>query len=167
MDEQTAGSEPLFRPITAERKPGFSLKDLVAEFPDHHSDWTIPQAFICLVLSAAFADGQVSIEEQEEIRALAHRSRTLRTLDENELAEANRIVLQRRKDRPDWLAEACEALPKEMRLSVFAHCLDITLADSVLVPAEADYLEQLVEILGIDPNDAEIVTKVLSMKNRY
>jgi len=54
-----------------------------------------------------------------------------------------------------------------MHLSVFAHCLDITLADGALVPAEAAFLEQLVAVLGILPGDAELITKVLSMKNRY
>ncbi|MEL6754189.1 MAG: tellurite resistance TerB family protein [Pseudomonadota bacterium] len=167
MEDETREPAPLFKPLTAEQKPAFSLKTLVSEFPDHQSDWTIPEAFLCLILSAAFADGEVSAEEQEEIRAIAHRSRTLKSMDANELAEANRIVLQRRKDRPDWLGEACEALPREMHLSVFAHCLDITLADGALVPAEAAFLEQLVAVLGILPGDAELITKVLTMKNRY
>ena len=167
MEDAKPEPTPLFKPLTAQTKPKFSLQALVSEFPDHQSDWTIPEAFICLLLSAAFADGEVSAEEQEEIRAIAHRSRTLKNMDQNQLAEANRVVLQRRKDRPDWLSEACEALPREMHLSIFAHCLDITMADGALVPAEAAYLEQLVSVLGIVPGDAELITKVISMKNRY
>ncbi len=159
--------QPLFGPLTVDQKPTFSLKELIGEFPDHHSDWTLPEAFLCLILASAAADGSVSPEEQEEIRAIAHRSRTLKSLSENELAEANSVVLQRRKDRADWLKQACEVIPQEMRLSLFAHCLDIALADGALVQSEADYLEELVGVLRLSPGDAELVTKVISMKNRY
>lgn len=166
-DNPLGGGQALFAPLTVEKKSSFSMKELVSDFPDHQSDWSIPEAFICLILSAAYADGRVTSEEEEEIRAIAHRSRTLKSLDENELAEANRNVLRRRADRPDWLKEACEALPHEMRLSVFAHCLDVTLADGSLVTAEAEYLEQLVECLDVDPQDAETITRVILLKNRY
>ncbi|MEZ5946936.1 MAG: tellurite resistance TerB family protein [Hyphomonas sp.] len=167
MSDPSETSQTLFTTLTVEEKPGFTLKDLVSEFPDHQSDWTIPEAFLCLVLSAAFADGRVAPQEQEEIRALAHRSRTLKNLDENELAHANSVVLKRRSDRPDWLSEACEALPSDMRLSVFTHCLDISLADGVLVPAEAEFLEQLIVKLNIKAEDARMVSRVISLKHRY
>lgn len=167
MSDDTSKESGLFGPVTVEAKRAFSLKDLVSEFPDHPSDWTISEAYICLLLSAAMADGTVSGEESEEIRAIAHRSRTLKSLDENELAEANKVIVERRNNRPDWLAEACRALPREMRLSVFAHCLDITLADGALVSQEAEYLETIVELLEIAPEDAAMVTRVISIKNRY
>lgn len=167
MGEEQENSQPIFGPLTTDKKPGFSLQSLVSEFPDHPSDWSIPEAFLCLILSAAFADGRLVEQEQEEIRALARRSRTLKNLDQNELAQANRIVLKRREDRPDWLAEACEALPRDMHLAVFAHCLDIALADGVLVSAEAEFLEKLIGLLNINPEEAKLITKVISLKNRY
>ena len=148
-------------------RANMELLDPVPSLDLYQSDWTIPEAFLCLILSAAFSDGDVSIEEQEEIRAIAHRSRTLKSLDENELAAANRTVLQRWEDRPDWLSEACEALPREMHHSVFTHCLDITLADGALVASEVAYLDQLVSLLNIDPGEAEQIIKVISIKNRY
>ena len=167
MGDQADNSQALFAPITAEKKPGFSMQQLVTEFPDHPNDWSIPEAFLCLILSTAFADGRIAEQEQEEIRALSHRSRTLKNLDQNELAQVNRIVLQRRSDRPDWLAEACEALPKDMHLAVFAHCLDIALADGVLVSTEAEFLEKLIGYLSITEEEAKLITKVISLKNRY
>lgn len=167
MGDVPENSQALFGPLTTEKKPGFSLQELVSEFPDHPSDWTIPEAFLCLILSAAFADGRLVEQEQEEIRALARRSRTLKNLDQNELAQANRVVLKRRADRPEWLAEACEALPKDMHLAVFAHCLDITLADGVLVAAEAEFLEKLIGLLNITQEEAKLITKVISLKNRF
>jgi uncharacterized tellurite resistance protein B-like protein len=80
--------------VTVEAKRAFSLKDLVSEFPDHPSDWTISEAYICLLLSAAMADG-------------------------------------------------------------------------ALVSQEAEYLETIVELLEIVPEDAAMVTRVISIKNRY
>lgn len=167
MGDQQDNSQALFGPITSEKKPGFSMQELVTEFPDHPNDWSIPEAFLCLILSAAFADGRIAEQEQEEIRALSRRSRTLKNLDQNELAQVNRVVLKRRADRPDWLAEACEALPKDMHLAVFAHCLDIALADGVLVPAEAEFLEKLIGLLTITEEEAKLITKVISLKNRF
>lgn len=167
MSDDTQNSPAVFGGITAEKKPEFNLRELVSEFPDHQNDWSIPEAFLCLLLSAAFADGKVVEQEQEEIRALAHRSRTLKNLDQNELAQMNKVVLKRRTDRPDWLEEACEALPRDMHLAVFAHCLDISLADGVLVSAEAEFLEKLISTLQIDTEDAKLVTKVVSLKNRF
>ena len=167
MGDQQDNSQALFGPITAEKKSGFSMQELVTEFPDHPNDWSIPEAFLCLILSSAFADGRIAEQEQEEIRALSRRSLTLKNLDQNELAQVNRVVLKRRADRPDWLAEACEALPKDMHLAVFAHCLDITLADGVLVPAEAEFLEKLIGLLTITEEEAKLITKVISLKNRF
>lgn len=167
MSDDTQNSPAVFGGITAEKKPEFNLRELVSEFPDHQNDWSIPEAFLCLLLSAAFADGKVVEQEQEEIRALAHRSRTLKNLDQNELAQMNKVVLKRRTDRPDWLEEACEALPRDMHLAVFAHCLDISLADGVLVSAEAEFLEKLISTLQINTEDAKLVTKVVSLKNRF
>jgi uncharacterized tellurite resistance protein B-like protein len=167
MSEEADNSQALFAPITAPKKPGFSMQELVTEFPDHPNDWSIPEAFLCLILSSAFADGRIAEQEQDEIRALSRRSRTLKNLDQNELAQVNRIVLKRRADRPDWLEEACEALPKDMHLAVFAHCLDITLADGVLVSAEAEFLEKLIGLLNISEEEAKLITKVISLKNRF
>lgn len=167
MTELTEFSGELFTPITAPAKPAFSLKDLVAEFPNHQTDWTIPEAFLCLVLSAALADGRMAQQESEELMALAHRSRVLRNLDPNELAAINRTAIKRRADRPDWQAEACRALPHDMHLSVLLHCLDLCLADGVMVPAEAEYLEALLANLNISADDARQASRILSIKNRY
>lgn len=167
MTDLTETPGELFIPVTVEAKPAFSLKELVSEFPDHQTDWTIPEAFLCLVLSAALADGRMAQQESEELMALAHRSRVLRNLDPNELAAINRTALKRRADRPEWQAEACRALPHDMHLSVFLHCLDLCLADGVMVPAEAEYLETLLANLSITPEDARQAAHILSIKNRY
>lgn len=167
MSDLIEGVGELFAPVTIEQKQPFSLKELVCEFPNGQSDWSIPEAFFCLVLSAALADGRMAQQETEELRALSHRSRILRNLTPNELAALNRTVVKRRADRPEWLREACRALPQDMHLSVFVHCLDICLADGAMVAAEAEFLESLVAHLCINEDDARLATRILSVKNRY
>lgn len=167
MDENVEMAGALFAPITVEKKAAFSLKDLITEFPAGQTDWSIPEAYLCLVLSAALADGRVVEQEAEELKSLSHRSRILKSMDANELAALNQLVVKRRNDRPDWLGEACRTLPKDMHLPVFAHCLDLCLSDGALVQAEADFLEALIDGFSISAEDARQVTSVLSMKNRY
>ena len=158
----------IFDPLTVEEKTPFDISRLMSRFEGRHqTDWTIPQAYLCVLLSAAYADGQVASEERSEIQALAIRSRTLKSLSKNELADLNSTIEARLNDRPEALLEACEALPQEMRLPLFAHCVDIVLADGELVKAEADFLNQLVQILNVDGDDARRIVEVLLLKNQY
>jgi uncharacterized tellurite resistance protein B-like protein len=146
----------------------FDLDKLTEQFKQQrNTDWSVPEAFLCLLLSAAAADGNVSLEEQAEIHALARRSRALKTVNPNQLAAANASVSQRLKTRQNGLQEACESLPVDMRLPVFAHCVDIILADGALLPIEADFLNKIMTFLGIDAADGKRVMEVMLVKNRF
>jgi uncharacterized tellurite resistance protein B-like protein len=146
----------------------FDLNKLTEQFKQQrNTDWSVPEAFLCLLLSAAAADGNVALEEQAEIYALARRSRALKSVAPNQLAAANASVNQRLKARPNGLQEACESLPMDMRLPVFAHCVDIILADGALLPVEADFLNKVMAFLGLDPNDGKRVMEVMLVKNRF
>ena len=48
------------------------------------------------------------------------------------MAAVNTTVNERLRERKDGLREACLALPRDMRPSVYAHCVDIVLADRQL-----------------------------------
>lgn len=167
MTETSPDQGNLFKSLVVEKRRPVDLSALAANFPSHNTDWTIPQAYLCLVLSAAFSDGALAAVEQEEIFALAHRSRILKSMSQNDLAAANTVINERKVNRPNWLEEVCEALPSDMHLSVFAHCVDITLADGALLGAEAEFLEDLVAAMSITPDDAHSVMQVLSAKNRF
>jgi uncharacterized tellurite resistance protein B-like protein len=65
------------------------------------------------------------------------------------------------------LREACESLPDDMRLPLFAHCVDIVLSDGLLVPPEVDFLDRVMTFMGIDPHDGQRVMEVLLIKNRF
>ena len=150
------------------KSASFDLDKLTEQFKQQrNTDWSVPEAFLCLLLSAAAADGNVALEEQSEIYALARRSRALKTVNANQLAGANAAVNQRLKARPNGLQEACESLPVDMRLPVFAHCVDIILADGALLPIEAEFLNKIMAFLGIEAADGKRVMEVLLVKNRF
>ncbi len=150
------------------KSSSFDLDKLTEQFKQQrNTDWSVPEAFLCLLLSAAAADGNVALEEQAEIYALARRSRALKTVNANQLAGANAAVNQRLKARPNGLQEACESLPVDMRLPVFAHCVDIILADGALLPIEAEFLNKIMAFLGIEAADGKRVMEVLLVKNRF
>jgi uncharacterized tellurite resistance protein B-like protein len=129
--------------------------------------WTIPEAFLAVLFAAATCDGQLAAVEHEELLALAHRSRALKSLSTNELAEINIKIVARLRDAETALEEACKALPEEMRLPLFAHALDLVLADGELNHEEAEFLDAIVLHLGLDRESVERVSSVIALKNRF
>ena len=144
------------------------ISKLEQEFNENsESDWTIPEAFLCLLLEAAFADGTISPEERDEIAALVKRSRTMKRLSPQQMAAVNQTVNERMRERKDGLREACLALPMDMRLSVYAHCVDIVLADRQLREKEEAFLTRVSEIMQLEPEMVKAVRTVMLIKNRY
>jgi uncharacterized tellurite resistance protein B-like protein len=159
----------IFEPTPeAERSGSIDLRDLAARANFKPvSDWSIVEAYVCLLLAAASVDGKVTAEEQGEIIALARRSRVLKSVDGKQLVQANAVATERTRNRPDGLKEACESLPDDMRLSIFAHCVDIVLADGALLPVEADFLNRITAYFNLAEVDARRVMEAILIKNRY
>lgn len=157
----------VFSATAVESHSPFDIEKLSNQFRYRKSDWTIPEAFLCILLSAANVDGQIAVEEEAEIMALASRSRALKSLGPNDLARANQVVHERLKNRPDGLKEACQTLPADMCLPVFAHCVDLILADGELLKPEAEFLQTLTKMLDIEEPNARRVMEVLLLKNQY
>ena len=88
-------------------------------------------------------------------------------MNQNQLAHANAVIQKRLAERKNGLEEACTALPGDMRLPVFAHCVDIILSDGNLAPVEADYLNRITAMLDLAADDAKRVMEVLLIKNRF
>ncbi len=157
----------LFRPTTTSEEPSLPDLDALALDFKSQSDWTIPEAYLGLIIAAAFSDGDLAPEERQEIAALVTRSRTMKRLSQGELARTNQTVNERMQSRQNGLEEACLALPSDMRLSVFAHCVDIVLADGELRQSEADFLNRITGMLSLRPDDAKRVLTAIMIKNRY
>lgn len=155
----------IFEPTDTSSSPLPDLDVLAQDF--QANDWSIPEAFMGLILSAAFADHELAEEERQEIAALVKRSRTMKRLSDAELAAVNQTVNKRLQERENGIEEACQALPNDMRLSVFAHCVDIVLADGKLLPSEAKFLNEITHMMALDPDRAKDVMSVIMYKNRY
>lgn len=141
------------------------LVDARVMTPEHA--WSVPEAFLCVLLSAAVCDGEFSADERDLVRVLAHRSRGLKDLTLEQLDALQRIVANRLSAQPDLVIEAaCAALPEEIRLPAFAHALDITLADGELSQSEANLLDTLAQCLDLDAADVRRVAEVIVLKNQ-
>ncbi len=157
-----------FKAAPPEQVAANSIDSLLDQFRNHRAnDWSIQEAFMCLILSAAVCDGSFTPEEDAEVRALALRTRTLKSLDPAKLAAVNQTVKQRLGSRPEGVREACEALPADMRLAVFAHCVDVCLADGIMMKAETDFLNNISRHMQLTREDATNVLQVILTKNRF
>jgi len=157
----------VFQAFVKEDRSPFNVEQLADRFRHRNTGWSIPEAYLGILVSAAVADGGFHVEEQQEIMVLARRSRALASLSAPELAAANEKVNDRLQSRPEALKEMCDTLPADMCLPVYAHCVDIILSDGELQASEAQFLERLVPMLDIDPESARRVMEVLLLKAQY
>jgi uncharacterized tellurite resistance protein B-like protein len=140
---------------------------LEAEDEKTAAGWPIPEAFLTILFRAVTCDGELAAVEHEELLALAHRSRALKTLTTKQLSDLNIRILERLRRSDATLRDACAELPEEMRAPVFAHALDLVLADGELNEDEADFLNGLILNLRLDREDVERIAAVIELKNRY
>lgn len=140
---------------------------LLEAAPESKTEWTIPEAFLAILFAAVTCDGELATVEHEELMALAHRSRALKTASAKQLAELNTRIVERMRRTDTMVRDACAALPMEMRLSAFSHALDLVLADGDINAAEAAFLDQLSRYFDLPLGDIERVARVIVEKNRY
>jgi len=165
---QQSGSINIFQGYAVNSQSPFNLEKLSDKFRHRPSDWTIPEAYIGILMAAAMADGQYSEIEHATIINQVNRSRALRTLPSEVLQAAETNVKRRSVERPStWFKEACDTLPADMCLPVLAHCIDIILSDGELLPAEGKFLDELAPALDVPPEHAKRVMEVLLLKAQY
>jgi uncharacterized tellurite resistance protein B-like protein len=157
----------IFQDYVVQEKSPFDLEKLSEKFRRRHTGWSTAEAYLCILLTASVADGDFDPEEAESIKTLARRSRTLSALPAGELAKINAIVSQRMGQNPNALQEACGTLPADMCLPVFAHCVEIILADGQLLKSEAEFLDEIAKLLEINPEHARRMLEALLLKAQY
>jgi tellurite resistance protein len=129
-------------------------------------DWSVPEAFLAVLLAAAHADSEVTIEEQEEIKGLRRRSRILKALTNEQINKANAAAAQKLQQRGDvGLKEACECMPQLLRLPVFTLAIDIVLADGKLTQSEREFIGKIAAWLQIDKSIEWQISQVMLIKN--
>lgn len=147
------------------RKP-FDIGKFFTTVIKQEDPWTPAQAFLCIIVGAASCDGNISPEENGQILATIHRSLLFKEAKGEDLRAINNVVLDRISKRGRRaIADACTALPPDYARAAFAHAVDVVLADGGFVRAEADYLDDLMRMLGITEPDAAKIAEVLSIKN--
>ena len=166
-----AGKSPanVFQQFTAPQKSPFDLEKLTDKFKYRDTGWSIPEAFLGLLLMAGNADEEIADVELEAIKLIATRSRCIAALPPQEQVRANNAAVEKmsKLDRDQALKEACATLPADMCLPVFAHCVDIVLADGLLDEKENAFLGKLTKALDIDDESARRVMEVLVLKATY
>lgn len=145
----------------------FDIDKLAASFMARESRWSVVEAILALLLSAASAKGTTSAESEIEIHALARTSRVLKTLTPEQLAAINDRVAREMSGSYADLREACETVPPDMRLTVLAQCAGIILADGDLTAHEADFLNHITEFFGLKTEEAKRVMEVMLIKHKY
>ncbi len=157
----------VFQSYAVAKRTPFDIEKLSDKFRRHNTGWTIPEAYLCVLLAASVADGTFNAAETGAIQEIVRRSRAMAAVSARDLAMANDVVNKRLQVNPMALKEACQTLPTDMGLPVFAHAIDIILADGELLSSEADFLNQLVSLLELDPDEARRVMEVLLLKAQY
>jgi hypothetical protein len=166
--QEKARPQSIFGQYAVTSKTPFDLDKLAKSYRFKDMGWSTPEAYLGIMIAAAEADGHVEPEEEAEILTRVRRARTLRYLKPEDLVAAEGNARQYFAERPQTaLDEACQTLPAELCLPVFAHCVDIMLSDGELVDVEARWLEDLVPKLDIDQDSAKRILEVLLLKAKY
>jgi uncharacterized tellurite resistance protein B-like protein len=129
--------------------------------------WTIGEACMFLLVSASLTTRMSRDQEVDTVRSIVQKSRSLNLLASPELARIDATIWERAKQDPNALAGACQALPAEMRLPLFAQCVEIVLADGELDKSSAEFLNQIAILLQLDQRDAQRMFEMLVLKNRF
>lgn len=168
QDDKNKSDEPLFGRYAVQQHTPFDVSKLGN--PHRHQDrgWTIPEAYLGLMIAASKADGNEHAEEEKEIEAVARRSRALRSLSPEELKQARANARARLAENTDnAIEDACKTLPAELCLPAFTHCVDIVLSDGELRESEARWLEGIMPKLDIDEAHGRRIVEVLLLKANY
>lgn len=139
---------------------------LAADAPKQQAPWSAPEAFLAVLFFAVTCDGELAAVEHEALLALAHRSPTLRALSPAQLAELNVRIVERLREDTQALRKACEAIPDEVRLPLFAQSMDLLLSDGELSSEEADFLNTLIISFKLNRDDVQRIADVIVLKNQ-
>ena len=104
------------------------------------------QKFIELMLLAAAADGQISAAERDTILEVVGRNRKMSALTVEQLGHVQSLLLEQYRGgaTAEAIVEAAApAFTSEEKLVAYALCVEVVLADTRLLPNEAEFLKLL------------------------
>lgn len=126
------------------------------------------EAFAGLLVCASACDGHIADEEVQSLFTMLLRMKMYqRYTDKNWSTLMNRLLgLLKRRGVDELMDKAAEALPSELRQTVFANACDIVLADGVVEDDEKEFLDKLQVRLAIPADDALNIVHVMVVKNK-
>jgi hypothetical protein len=126
------------------------------------------EGFAGILLGASACDGHIADEEVQSLFTMLSRMRMYqRYSDKHWQTLMNRLLGHlKRRGVDDLLDKAAEALPAELRETVFANACDIVLADGVVEDDEKVFMQQLQTKLGIPDSSAQTIAQVMVIKNK-
>jgi tellurite resistance protein len=135
--------------------------------PANETGLSLQEAFVCLLIASARADGAVSPHEANQIEHVAaamklFRDSSYETRHRLFMGAAERIKQQ---GIVDVVRAAAAVIPKELGATVFALAVDLMLSDGRLTPNERRLGDELRGLLGLDQGTAAKVVDVLTIKN--
>jgi hypothetical protein len=136
-----------------------------AAAPTH--EMTPQEAVATLLIAGARADGSVSPHEANVIDHEIEGMRLFRGCTQETLQSLYARVASRLKRQGSDVAvrKAAAAIPRALRVSVYAKTLDLLFSDGRSPHQEQLFAEHIQRLLGIDEHTASMVTEVLAVKN--
>jgi hypothetical protein len=129
---------------------------------------TKEEAFTGILLLANWSDGEFSDEELDGFGTIINRINLYRDMDSDQfdrvLEKAYATI--NRAGFDGALQQFAKALPEPLHKAVFANACDQVLADGVVEEGEREFINKLRKALNISPEDAQMIAKVMVIKNK-
>ena len=126
------------------------------------------EGFAGILLAASACDGHIAEDEVQSLfTSLGRMKMYQRYNDKNWSTLINRLLgILKRKGVDELIEKSVDAVPPELRRTVFANACDIVLADGVVEDDEKDFLDKLQDELEIEDDDAINIVRVMVVKNK-
>jgi uncharacterized tellurite resistance protein B-like protein len=156
-----------FETVTVDQYGPFVSKLPSSLAAERLEGWSVAEACMHLLVAAALETDMDERRETWSVRNVTARSRSLNALGPADLAQIDHRMWDRMRNNSAALAEACQALPVEMRLPLFGQCVEIVLTEGLLDASQADFLNRLASLLRLDREAAHRMVEALVIKNQF
>ncbi|MBD2770053.1 tellurite resistance TerB family protein [Hymenobacter sp. BT664] len=124
------------------------------------------EAFFAVLYACMSVDGNVADEEINALVVLTQQKALFRGVNVVEMYRRivpKVIALGARKE---IITLAAPHVPADLRLTLFANCVDFAASDGVVGAAEQAILEQIAQALALSEQESQNILEVILIKNR-
>jgi tellurite resistance protein len=125
-------------------------------------------AFCGILLAANASDGHISDEEIQGFFTILMRMSMYQGWTGDQLQDTlDRILGMLKRKGVEATVDACaQALPESLRRAAFANACDLVLADGSIEEEEKEFINYLRKALSLNPEEAQMIAKVMVWKNQ-